>query len=1501
MAVTPSFRSVTIRYAAETMAVKTGSAEAAKAVEDSAKRQEQAAARAAAAQQKAAQAAKEAADAAARAGAQAAAAQPAASAAMDQTAMSAKAMSAALRGVPAQFTDIAVSIASGQAPLTVFMQQGGQLKDMFGGAGNAARALGGYVLGLVSPLTVAAAAAGVLYLAYEQTRTETAALDMALVKSGNTIGGTVGELQGMAAALHASGAGMGAATAALVTMVESGGVAKDQLQAFTQVAIDLERYGGQSVDKTAKAFKALADEPAAASLKLTASVGALTAAQYEQIKALEEQGRKTDAARIAQQAHADASKTAADAYRANMGPVAQFTEIVAEKALKMWAALRGQGATGDSRLADARKRLAELEQQRDTGFASTEGGAAVGARTDPARLKAQIDAQRELVAYLERTTQAQKDNAEAEAARQRVQQDGIAAMSAVGDAQDKGRTKQEQMNAALEKYRANIEAIRAANPNSALLDPAKVAAGEAAIRAQYTSGDKANKVLERQRGLLADLWGLSTDFAEKWSDLTAVYQRGEMSVDQLAEAQAKLLAQQPAIRAEADAQTKAAKERAKAEEEAMDVQVKAMNALADARTKATRDAAKANDSLRDGNKKLADEVELLGQSEEAQRAIVEARLDATIAAKEQELANLGLGESYTREMALLEEEIELLKERATLQGQKFDGQALDKQLKEEGKAWERFSDSIYDGLTDSLFRAFEQGSSFFDSFWNGIKNTLKTTVLRAAIQLGVSGIGGALGLVGDGATGASGAMNAMKGVSDAYGLYDKGTKAYNWMFGSGATDMTGFYSSGASWLGGGAAAAGALGSGVLGSGTAAIGTGVLGSSAAGGALGTGTALLGEGALTIGGGGAFAASTGAGAAAAAGGGSSAAGAAAGMGPYGWIAAAVILAIAAFAGKGEKRAGGQYGVNYEGDQVTNARRGTTLDSKAGDITFLEGPSGGQFGQDAVKTIMGGTVDTINALFKDMDTDISVASLQAGVETSSKGRGGVFMGGRTNTGLTFGESGANDAGGSPFETTSSRSLKGDEAIPALALDAKQTIVQALQAAMADLPKVIADQVRGVDAEGLTDEAATTLLQTISTQVQGINALRDSLERMPFANLKGLSFDAAAALIELTGGVDNLNGVLSSYQQNFYSAAELTAQATANMQAAFAGLKLDMPDLSAGAEQARAQYRALVEAQDMNTEAGRANWAALMNLAGAFAELTPLTQAAAAATRSAADVARERDGLERQLMQLQGDTAGLRARDLAALDASNRALQEHIWALEDSAKAAEESAQRVMAAGQYSVNVADLAMAHQQAIDAAKKVTEAWQKVNDSLMEEVLRIRGLMDESGEVAAAQAQAAFVVATAQARAGDQDAANQLPQLARAVVAAIEKSAGSEQELRGAQMDTANSLVETQAAIARRQGLKVPSYDVGTSWVPRDGLAMLHEGEAVLTKAENQAGGYAALQSQIRQLERGLAEQRGFLKAISITNHEMMKIARRNNALGQPVRNADDTKLEVAEP
>lgn len=86
--------------------------------------------------------------------------------AMASAGLTAKQYEWAMRGLPAQLTDITVGLATGQKPMMVFLQQGGQLKDMFGGIVPAAKAVGSAILGMINPLTVGAAAAAALGYAW---------------------------------------------------------------------------------------------------------------------------------------------------------------------------------------------------------------------------------------------------------------------------------------------------------------------------------------------------------------------------------------------------------------------------------------------------------------------------------------------------------------------------------------------------------------------------------------------------------------------------------------------------------------------------------------------------------------------------------------------------------------------------------------------------------------------------------------------------------------------------------------------------------------------------------------------------------------------------------------------------------------------------------------------------------------------------------------------------------------------------------------------------------------------------------------------------------------------------------------------------------------------------------------------------------------------------------------------------------------------------------------
>ncbi|WP_371338095.1 phage tail length tape measure family protein [Klebsiella variicola] len=91
---------------------------------------------------------------------------------LGKTSQSAAQTANAMRMIPAQMTDIVVGISTGQSPFMVLMQQGGQLKDMFGGIGPAIKGVGTYIMGLVNPYSVAAASVGLLTYAVYQNRQE---------------------------------------------------------------------------------------------------------------------------------------------------------------------------------------------------------------------------------------------------------------------------------------------------------------------------------------------------------------------------------------------------------------------------------------------------------------------------------------------------------------------------------------------------------------------------------------------------------------------------------------------------------------------------------------------------------------------------------------------------------------------------------------------------------------------------------------------------------------------------------------------------------------------------------------------------------------------------------------------------------------------------------------------------------------------------------------------------------------------------------------------------------------------------------------------------------------------------------------------------------------------------------------------------------------------------------------------------------------------------------
>lgn len=124
------------------------------------------------------------------------------------------------------------------------------------------------------------------------------------------------------------------------------------------------------------------------------------------------------------------------------------------------------------------------------------------------------------------------------------------------------------------------EEVRMHQRQAESLDKEKAAAEAAAAALdkarkgnQLKMPAEANRDLEEQAKLLAELSGLSGNFAKDWARLNALYARGAINVDQLTEAQAKLLAKQPFFKENQkaiDEQTKQLIERWKGEAKAVD-------------------------------------------------------------------------------------------------------------------------------------------------------------------------------------------------------------------------------------------------------------------------------------------------------------------------------------------------------------------------------------------------------------------------------------------------------------------------------------------------------------------------------------------------------------------------------------------------------------------------------------------------------------------------------------------------------------------------------------------------------------------------------------------------------------------------------------------------------------------------------------------------------------------------------------------------------------------
>ncbi|WP_446443472.1 phage tail tape measure protein [Pseudomonas sp. 1176_21] len=283
---------------------------------------------------------------------------------LSRTGMSARATAAALRGVPAQLTDIVVSLQGGQAPLTVFLQQGGQLKDMFGGIGPAARAMGGYIAGLINPFTLAGAAVAGLGVAYYKGSEEQEAFRKSLILSGNAAGTNVGAMADLSRQIASTVGTTGAAAEILAQLAGNANIAGESIGTVATASLQMKDATGRAVEQTVAEFVKIGKDPVSAAKELNDQYNFLTASTYAQIAALKEQGDTVGAAKLLTDTYAQTIDSRTKEIVENLGWIEKawrgvwgMTKNAGDAALDF-----GRSASLADQLAEAQKDLAALEK-----------------------------------------------------------------------------------------------------------------------------------------------------------------------------------------------------------------------------------------------------------------------------------------------------------------------------------------------------------------------------------------------------------------------------------------------------------------------------------------------------------------------------------------------------------------------------------------------------------------------------------------------------------------------------------------------------------------------------------------------------------------------------------------------------------------------------------------------------------------------------------------------------------------------------------------------------------------------------------------------------------------------------------------------------------------------------------------------------------------------------------------------------------------------------------
>ncbi|MGS0000270.1 phage tail tape measure protein, partial [Escherichia coli] len=272
---------------------------------------------------------------------------------------------AAMRTLPAQFTDIATQLAGGQNPWLILLQQGGQVKDAFGGMIPMFRGLAGAITLPMVGVTSLAVATGALAYAWYQGDSTLSAFNKTLVLSGNQSGLTAERMLTLSRAGQAAGLTFNQASESLAALVNAGVRGGEQFDAINQSVARFASASGVEVDKVAEAFGKLTTDPTSGLMAMARQFRNVTAEQIAYVAQLQRSGDEAGALQAANDAATKGFDEQTRRLKENMGTLETWADKTGKAFKSMWDAILdiGRPESSADMLASAQKAFDEADKK----------------------------------------------------------------------------------------------------------------------------------------------------------------------------------------------------------------------------------------------------------------------------------------------------------------------------------------------------------------------------------------------------------------------------------------------------------------------------------------------------------------------------------------------------------------------------------------------------------------------------------------------------------------------------------------------------------------------------------------------------------------------------------------------------------------------------------------------------------------------------------------------------------------------------------------------------------------------------------------------------------------------------------------------------------------------------------------------------------------------------------------------------------------------------------